>query len=149
MPTTPIITYISTDRDLSRFSTTSLKILWSTTKISSTYNQRLYITFCYHQNKQNSKFLWATKSLSKNRISPLRRIINSLLSSSAKIIDHMLQPLARAYSYHLHNSNQLLQIFTTMYITQDVLLISMDIISLFPWIPKTECLNIIYEEMSY
>jgi hypothetical protein len=75
------------------------------------------------------------KSPSENGIPPLRPIVshtNSLLSSSAKFIDHVLQPLARAYPDYLHNSTQLLQILTTMYITQDVLLISMDIISLFP-----------------
>jgi hypothetical protein len=47
------------------------------------------------------------KAPSEKGIPPLRPIVshtNSLLSSSAKFIDHVLQPLARAYPDYLHST---------------------------------------------
>ena len=81
---------------------------------------------------------------------PVRPIIshcNSLLSPSASFIDHVLQPLARSYPDYLHNSSILLQILTTLHVPDDALLVSIDVESLYPSIPQTDCLNIIYNQM--
>lgn len=90
------------------------------------------------------------KTPSSKGIPPLRPIIshtNSLLSYSAKFIDHVLQPIARSYTDYLHNSTQLLQILANLHTTDDILLVSMDIVSLYTSIPQDECLSTVYKEM--
>lgn len=85
-----------------------------------------------------------------NMIPPVRPIVShtdSLLSHTAKFIDHLLQPLARSYKDYLHNSTELVHQLSTLYISEDVTLVGMDIISLFPSIPQNECLQILKEEM--
>ena len=80
---------------------------------------------------------------------PLRPIVShtdSLLSHSAQLIDHLLQPLAKSYQDYLHNSTELINTLSSFHIDEDVILVSMDIISLYPSIPQ-ECLNIIHKEM--
>jgi hypothetical protein len=81
---------------------------------------------------------------------PLRPIIshnNSLLSPSARFLDHILQPLARSYSDYLHNSITLVQKLANLKVTNNILLISLDVINLFPSIPQAECLNVIHKEI--
>ena len=83
-------------------------------------------------------------------IPPIRPIVshtNSLLSHTASFIDHVLQPLARSYPDYLHNSTSLIQTLTDFKITPNTTLISIDVISLYPSIPQSECLAVIYEEM--
>ena len=85
-----------------------------------------------------------------NNIPPIRPIVShkdSLLCHSAKFIDHILQPLARSYNDYLHNSTELVHKLSTLYIKEEVVLVSMDIISLFPSIPQSECIKVIHDEM--
>ncbi len=90
------------------------------------------------------------KTPNEKGLPPLRPIVshtNSLLSNSAKFIDHVLQPLARSYPDYLHNSTTLISTLSTTQIQNETILISMDVNNLFPSIPITECLKIIYNEM--
>ena len=90
------------------------------------------------------------KPLSEKGIPLIRPIIshvNSLLSHTAQFIDHVLQPLAQSYPDYLHNSTSLIQTLEEFKIPSNTTLISMDVVSLYPSIPQTECLNVIYTEM--
>lgn len=85
-----------------------------------------------------------------HRIPPVRPIVsqtNSLLSLTAKFLDHVLQPLARSYPDYLHNSTCLINILSNMTIPKDATLITMDVVNLFPSIPQDECLDIIQQEL--
>ena len=81
---------------------------------------------------------------------PLRPIIShtdSLLSHSAQLIDHLLQPLAKSYPDYLHNSTKLINTLSSFHIDEDDILVSMDIVSLYPSIPQEDCLDIIHKEL--
>ena len=117
------------------------------------YNKLLYNYLLPHEKHRTPRFYGLPKIhklSSKNRIPPLRPIVShtkSLLSHSAKFLDHTLQPLARSYPDYIQNSTELILKLSTLLITEDITLVSMDIISLFPSIPQKECLQITYEEM--
>lgn len=90
------------------------------------------------------------KPPNSNSIPPVRPIIshsNSLLTPSVKFLDHILQPLARSYSDYLHNSTSLIKTLATFKVPHNSLLVSLDIVNLFPSIPQNDCLQIIYQEM--
>ena len=81
---------------------------------------------------------------------PMRPIVahnNSLLNPTAKLLDHLLQPIAQAYPDYLHNSTSLSLSLETLIVPDSAILVSIDVDSLYPSIPQTECLNIIYEEL--
>lgn len=80
-------------------------------------------------------------------IPPIRPIVshsNSLLHLTAKFIDYILQPIAQSYPDYLHNSTMLIN---TLNKTSVTLLVTMDIINLFPSIPQNDCLSILCEEL--
>ena len=84
------------------------------------------------------------------RLPPLRPIISqsaSLLSPSAKFIDHVLQPIACAYPDYLRNSTSLVHTLQDLHVPDEAILVTVDVCNLFPSIPQTECLNIIYNEL--
>ena len=90
------------------------------------------------------------KPLEKNGIPPIRPIVshsNSLLSRTASLIDHSLQPLARSYEDFLNNSTQLIKELDNLTIPTDTLLVTLDVNSLYPSIPQEECITIIHQEM--
>ncbi|XP_064402509.1 uncharacterized protein LOC135348235 [Halichondria panicea] len=81
---------------------------------------------------------------------PVRPIVshsNSILSPSASFIDHILQPIARHYPDYLHNSTLLQKTLQDLHVPDDAILVTIDVESLYPSIPQTECINIIYNEM--
>ncbi len=81
---------------------------------------------------------------------PMRPIVshsNSILSASASFIDHTLQPIACSYHDYLHNSTTLLSTLQDLHVPDDALLVTIDVESLYPSIPQTECLHIVYNEM--
>lgn len=81
---------------------------------------------------------------------PIRPIVshtNSLLSPYARLIDHVLQPVVRQYPDYLHNSEELINILSSFHVKEDVLLVSMDVINLYPSIPQKECLDILHREI--
>ncbi len=124
-------------------------------KIDVTRHGKLLYNFLLPTNKHLiPRFYGLPKihqSTNEKGIPPVRPIIshnNSLLCHSAKFIDHILQPIARIYPDYLHNSTELIRRLDSLHINDNIILISMDIVSLFPSIPQMECLAIIYEEMS-
>ena len=81
---------------------------------------------------------------------PVRPIVSqssSILSPSALLIDHALQPLTRSYPDYLHNSTALSLLLQDLHVPDNSTLVTIDITSLYPSIPQSECLNIIYDEM--
>ena len=85
-----------------------------------------------------------------NRVPPTRPIVSqsaSILSPTAKLIDHLLQPVARCYPDYLHNSTALSLILQDLQVPDDATLVTIDVSSLYPSIPQTQCLNIVYNEL--
>ena len=69
------------------------------------------------------------------KVPPLHPIVshsNSILSLSAQLLDHVLQPLARIYPDYLHNSTDLINILSTFHVSRDVTLVSMDVGQVIP-----------------
>lgn len=84
-------------------------------------------------------------------VPPIRPIVSqteSLFSTSAKFLDYTLQPLAQSYPDYLHNSTHLINTLSAFDFPKDSLLLTLDIINLFPSIPLQECLDIIYQELN-
>ncbi len=119
------------------------------------YNQRLYKFLTPSEKHRIPRFYGLPKIhkvLSPNETPPIRPIVshtNSLLSCSAKFIDHILQPIAKCYPDYLHNSSELILKLSTLPVPKDVMLVSMDVTSLFPSIPQKECLQIVFEEIQH
>ena len=116
------------------------------------YNKRLYsflITVPDHT--QTPQFYGIPKIHKQfSRVPPVRPIVsqcNSTLNPTAKFIDHVLQPLAQSYSDYLHNSAALSLILQDLKVPDDVILVTVDVASLYPSIPQTEMLQTIYNEM--
>ena len=86
-----------------------------------------------------------------NRRLPLLRPIishhNTLLSHTAHFIDHVLQPLAQSFTDYLKNSTQLITELECLSVSEDIILVTLDIVNLYPSILQSECLTIIHEEM--
>jgi hypothetical protein len=71
----------------------------------------------------------------------------SILSPTARFIDHVLQPLAQSYPDYLHNSTTLSCTLQDLTVPDHAILVSIDVESLYPSIPQSQCLNIIYTEI--
>ena len=85
-----------------------------------------------------------------DEIPPLRPIVaqsGSMLNATAKFIDHVLQPLAQSYEDYIQNSTSLIVRLETLEIPENAILVTVDVESLYPSIPQTECLDIIYTQM--
>ena len=81
---------------------------------------------------------------------PIRPIVSQTLSRttpSARFIDHVLQPLAQSYNDYLHNSRALSLLLQDLHVPDNAILVTIDVVSLYPSIPQTECLDTIYKEM--
>ncbi|XP_011407404.1 PREDICTED: uncharacterized protein LOC105314749 [Amphimedon queenslandica] len=116
-------------------------------------NNRLYRFLQPNQKYQTPNFYGLPKmhkELDVNGLPPLRPIVahnNSLLSNTAKFIDHILQPLAQAYNDYLKNSTQLISYLETSTIPNDIILVTLDVKSLYTSIPQSECLESVRNEM--
>ena len=85
-----------------------------------------------------------------NHLPPMRPIVaqsSSPLTPSARLIDHILQPLAQSYDDYLHNSTSLILRLQSTHIPNSAVLVTVDVESLYPSIPQPECLQVIYEQM--
>ena len=85
------------------------------------------------------------------RLPQLRPIVaqsGSLLTPTAKFIDHALQPLAQSYEDYIQNSTALILRLQTLDIPENAVLVTVDVENLYPAIPETECLKVIYEQMN-
>ena len=80
-------------------------------------------------------------------VRPIVSQTNSLLSPTAKFIDHILQPLASSYPDYLHNSIALSLILQQTHVPDDAILVTIDVTSLYPSIPQQQCINIICDEL--
>ena len=78
---------------------------------------------------------------------PIVAHTNSLLTPTARLLDHLLQPVAQTYPDYLHNSASLSILLQILEVPETAILVSVDVESLYPSIPQTECLDIIYEEL--
>ena len=100
---------------------------------------------------QTPKFYGLPKIHKKfTRLPPLRPIVShsdSILAPTARLLDHTLQPLAQSYPDYLQNSTALSIILEDLHVPDDAILVSIDVTSLYPSIPQTECLDILYNEM--
>ncbi len=118
----------------------------------------------YEHNKRLYRFLLPTATPKKipqfygipkvnksfETLPPMRPIVahvNSDLSPTATFLDHCLQPIARAYPDYLHNSTPLVIQLQNLSIPPNTILVTMDVKNLYPSIPQTQCLQVIYEQM--
>ena len=113
----------------------------------SNYNKKLY-SYLQPQpiHTQIAKFYGIPKiHKTYDTLPPMRPIANnsSLLTPTARFLDHILQPVARVYPDYLHNSASLSLLLETLEIPRTAILVSVDVESLYPSIPQTECLSII------
>ena len=72
---------------------------------------------------------------------------NSLLQNSAKFIDHVLQPIAQSYPDCIKDSADLIRQLQYLTFPKDTILATIDVESLFPSIPQSEVLDLLYNEL--
>ena len=109
------------------------------------YDKQLW-KFLYpdKQNFQIPKFYGVPKIHKEfSRVPPLRPIVancNSVLTPIARFLDHVLQPIAQAYPDYLHNTTVLSNVLKDLQLPQNIILVTIDVESLYPSIPQSECL---------
>ena len=119
--------------------------------ILHSHSKSLYL-FLQPTHKHHTPQFYGIPKIHKcfTRVPPMCPIVshtNSLLSLTAKFIDHVLQPLAQLYEDYIQNSTSLILQLEDLTIPDNAILVSIDIESLYPSIPQSECLDIIYNEM--
>ena len=85
-----------------------------------------------------------------SKLPPMRPIVSqtsSILSATAQFIDHILQPLAQSYPDYVQNSTALSLTLQDLSVPDHAILVSIDVESLYPSIPQSQCLDRIYTEM--
>ncbi len=117
-----------------------------------TYDKHLYKYLTGRPNNSQTPQFYGIPKIHKSfsHLPPMRPIVshsNSALAPTARFIDHVLQPLARSYPDYLHNSTSLSILLQDLHVPDDAILVTIDVASLYPSIPQTECLQIIYNEM--
>ena len=116
------------------------------------YSKRLYHYLRPKTSERQVPKFYGIPKIHKSfeRIPPIRPIVaqcNSMLSPTAKFIDHVLQPLSQSYQDYLENTTSLVLLLDNMQIPDDAILVTVDVESLYPSIPQSECINTIYNEM--
>lgn len=117
----------------------------------SNYSKKLYNYLEPNPRTQLPRFYGIPKIHKQcDPLPPMRPIVahnNSLLAPVARFLDHVLQPIAQAYPDYLQNSVALsLQLQNTT-VPETAILVSVDVKSLYPSIPQSECLQIVYDEL--
>ena len=115
-------------------------------------NPHLYKYLLPHTNPEEIPKFYGIPKIHKKytRLPPMRPIISqscSPLMPSARFIDHILQPLAQSFDDYIQNSTSLILRLQDIHIPDTAVLVTIDVESLYPSIPQTECLKIVYEEM--
>ena len=128
------------------------KVLTNFKQQLDAFDKRLFKCLITTPNKIRTPRFYGIPKIHKQftHLPPLRPIVSqsaSPLSASAKFIDHVLQPLALQYPDHLHNSTALSLLLEDLHIPDEAILVAIDVSSLYPSIPQTECLNIIHNEL--
>lgn len=116
-------------------------------------NKRLYTYLKNGIRKPRIPQFYGIPKLHKkyDHLPPVRPIVSQTLSRltpSAQFIDHVLQPLAQLYPDFIRNSTALSLHLRNLYVPDKAILVTIDVISLYPSIPQTECLKVIYSEMN-
>ena len=116
------------------------------------YNEQLYKYLLPNSKHTRIPQFYGIPKIHKTFTSlpPIRPIVSqteSPLTHTAQLIDHVLQPLAQTYPDYLHNSTSLVIKLQDRHLHQDCILVTIDVESLYPSIPQTECLTILYTEM--
>ena len=116
------------------------------------YSKRLYTFLTPESSHSQVPQFYGIPKIHKEfkKVPPVRPIVAqscSLLKPTAQFIDHLLQPLAQSYPDFLQNSTELSLILKDLDVPDDAILVTMDVNSLYPCIPQTEMLHIIYTEM--
>ena len=117
-----------------------------------TFNKRLYTHLTNEPKTPRIPQFYGIPKVHKKytHLPPVRPIVSQTLSPltpTARLIDHILQPLAQSYPDYLHNSTSLSLTLQDLHVPDDAILVTIDVISLYPSIPQTECLDTIYNEM--
>ena len=115
------------------------------------YNKRLYTFLLPRTHSSIPQFYGIPKIHKKfTNFPPIRPIVsqtNSLLGPTARFLDHILQPLAQSYDDYLHNSTALSLQLQELIIPDDTFLVIIDVENLYPSIPQSDLLQVIYNEM--
>ena len=116
------------------------------------YSWKLYNFLLSEPNHSHIPQFYGIPKIHKEftRVPPVRPIVSqssSILSPTARFIDHVLQPLAQSYSDYLHNATSLSLLLQNLSVPDDAILVTLDVNSLYPSIPQTEMLQVVYEEM--
>ena len=144
-------TYIPAKPSLTHIKNQLSSLLSSYTKQLTTHSKYLY-KYLSGTTKPRIPHFYGIPKIHKSftRLPPLRPIISqsaSLLSPTAKFIHHVLQPFASIYPDYLYNSTSLIYTFQDLHIPDQAILVTIDVCNLYPSIPQTECLDIIYNEL--
>ena len=128
------------------------QVLISFKSTLESFNKRLYKFLINNPDKPLTPRFYGLPKIHKQftQLPPVRPIVSQTLARltpSAKLIDHLLQPLAQSYPDYLHNSSSLSQLLQDLQIPDDAILVTVDVTSLYPSIPQSECLNIVHNEM--
>ena len=139
---------LATEYPTMELSVKLLNVITAFKRQLQSFNKRLYTYLA--SDPRIPQFYGLPKIHKKySQLPPLRPIISqtqSRLTPSARLIDHILQPLARSYPDYLHNSTSLSLILQDLYIPDNAILVTIDVVSLYPSIPQSECLATIYTE---
>ena len=116
------------------------------------YNKKLYTLLLSEPPQSRTPQFYGIPKIHKKftRVLPIRPIVSqcsSILSPTARFIDHVLQPLAQTYPDYIQNSTALSIILQDLVVQDNAILVAADVVSLYPSIPQTDMLNVIYEEM--
>ena len=127
------------------------QVLISFKSTLESFNKRLYKFLINNPDKPRTPRFYGLPKIHKQftQLPPVRPKVSQTLArlTPAKLIDHLLQPLAQSYPDYLHNSSSLSQLLQDLQIPDDAILVTVDVTSLYPSIPQSECLNIVYNEM--
>ena len=118
-------------------------------RLQTTNSKTLYLSENPH--KPRTPLFYGIPKIHKKytRLPPLRPIISqtaSILSLSAQLIDHILQPLACSYPDYLHNSTATLQ---NLHVPDDAILVAVDVDSLYPSFPNLNALTLFTKKHLY
>jgi hypothetical protein len=147
----------NTYRPASSYPKNEIKRLISNTFISfkpqlSQFSKRLYQFLLSEPDHCRIPQFYGIPKIHKEftNIPPVRPIISqcsSLLNPTARFIDHVLQPLAQSYPDYLHNSTSLSLILQNLTVPDNAILVTLDVSNLYPSIPQSDMLQVIYNEM--
>lgn len=133
---------LTSDYPTTEIKRTLSKILLSFKQTLESYNKRLYKYLLDQPRNTRTPQFYGIPKIHKqySHLPPMRPIVSqtmAILTPSAKLIDHLIQPLAQSYP------TSLILTLQDLHVPDDAILVT----SLYPSIPQSECLDTIYQEM--